>query len=236
MEQINLELGPLRVDNFTQAKMGLIGGPGTGKTTLMKMINYQLSQDYPKLGLYIFDVLNVIHVEGFSRVIVGKGSKDKGKPFARILNKTPGDHVIVSLRDMVQAEQAEFIDALFADWLVRDSIISIDEAHDLCPESAQHGAYCIELERAIRHWRNRNDGFIFASQRPAKLNKNVLELADVLNINRLTGNNDRKAATGYMEGNLARPEVDAIMSDLQGMGFLESYLLNFRAPSMEVKT
>ena len=211
MQQVNLNLGPLHLENLTQRTLGLLGGKGTGKTTLVKMINYQLSQDYPKLPLFVIDPLNVINIVGFTRVTVPKSSKDKGAQLAQVLNKTnKQEHLIIALREMLQVEQAEFMNAFFGAWKVHDAIISLDESHDFCPEGGKHGTYCFEIERAIRHWRNHNDGFIFATQRPSKLSKDVLELADALNLNRMTGSNDRDAAERYMKGNMPKDQVDII--------------------------
>lgn len=232
-EPIDLQLGHLQLHNVTQRTLGLLGSKGTGKTTLMKMINYKLSVTSPSLSLYIFDPLNVMHIAGFSRITVPRSSKDKGEKLARVLNKTTHDHLIIALQDMLQEEEAEFINGLFGNWKVRDSVISVDEMHDMCPEGGQHGTYCQELERAVRHWRNRNDGFIFATQRPAKLNKNVLELADAMNINRMTGNNDRDAVERYLKGTMTKDQAQSILGDLQHLGFLESYFLDFRLPDVK---
>ena len=56
----------------------------------------------------------------------------------------------------------------------------MDEVHEFIPEGGVGGKYAPEVERAVRHWRNEDVGFVLTSQRPALVKKNVLALTDYL--------------------------------------------------------
>lgn len=229
MEKVDLSLGPLELENMTQRTVTVLGQKGSGKTTLLKMIMYQLSVDYPYLGLYLFDPLSVIRIVGFDRVNVSKRDADKGRATARLLDRGRDDHLIISLNGMLQTEQAEYMNDLFGAWHPHDAIIGIDELHDFCPEAGKSGAYCSEVERAVRHWRNQNVGFIATSQRPAKINKDILELSDALIVHRMSGNRDRSAIEGYLGGNMESEEISGLMAELPTLQAGEAYKLDFRA-------
>lgn len=221
-----LNLGQLQVPEITQSTVMLIGGKGTGKTNTLKMCGRRLADDYRELTIIAIDVLNVMYIKGFDRLLVDRKNAGRAKELAAILNKTSRSRVIISFVDLLQGEQNGFINELFANLRLTDTVFLLDEIHDIVPQSGEN--YCHEVERAIRHWRNKNIGFIGTSQRPAKVNKNVYELSDVLVVYRIVGNNDRKAIEGYIGGLLPRERVDAIMADVQTLGFLQAYVLNFR--------
>ncbi len=161
----NLSLGPLKVENVTQATIALLGNKGTGKTSTLKMACYQLSVDYPVLAVVVFDPLGVIRIKGFNRINVSHKDASNGAGMAKLLNKLPHERIIISFGDMLQKEQNQFTNDFFANWHAENCIIAIDEAHDFCPQSGSY--YCDEVERAVRHWRNHGNGcgFILTSQR-----------------------------------------------------------------------
>jgi DNA helicase HerA-like ATPase len=73
MPKENLILGNLEIRNLTQRKIAILGGTGSGKTSTLKMI-----AAVSPVPVYIFDPLNVIRIKGFDRVVMGKGSVEKG--------------------------------------------------------------------------------------------------------------------------------------------------------------
>jgi DNA helicase HerA-like ATPase len=228
-EKFRLNLGPLVLEDVLQKTIAVLGNKGAGKTNTLRMMTFQMAESYPRLPIYILDPLNVIHIYGFKKLLVGRKSLDKGPKVAQMFNEYPNNRIILSFTDMLQGEQNHFVNELFANWKIAGGLLAVDEIHDFCPQSGEN--YCFELERAVRHWRNRGagDGFIFTSQRPAKVNKNILELCDVDIIMRMVGNNDQKAIEGYLSGALPKEQAQAVLDDLKNLKFLESYVLDFTA-------
>lgn len=224
---ITLNCGPFTLENITQRTLLLTGGKGSGKTTTLKMLNATLADS--NLGLVIFDPLDVIRIKNFNRIRITRKSFEHGADMAKLLAKMPHEHLIISFPDLLQTEQKTFMDGLFSAWHPHDCIISIDEAHDFMPQSGAADVYCSELERAVRHWRNKNCGFIMDTQRPARLDKNAAELADCYGVYRMTGVNDRRAVERMISGMLPDKQVRAIMADVPTLKFLELYILDFRA-------
>jgi hypothetical protein len=87
--------------------------------------------------------------------------------------------------------------------------------------------YSSEFERAVRHWRNRNVGFIFSTQRPAFTSKKVLGLLDYVLLYRLTYPNDIKVVKELISGMLAPEETEKVIMSIQSKGFLEGYGIDF---------
>lgn len=223
MQQETLYLGNLRIQNLTQRKVAILGGTGSGKTSTLKMI-----AAVSPVTVYLFDPLNVIRIKGFDRVIFGKGAKEKGQDAAKLFSKMKPRNMIFSFRDFLQDELSTFMNSFFANWQPRDCIIGLDEIHEFIPEGGTGGQYAPEVERAVRHWRNNNVGFVFDSQRPALVKKNVLALTDFLILYRTTWPHDLKAIKEVLQ-NAPGVDVEGTLAGLQTKEFLEGYQLDFRA-------
>ncbi len=218
-----MTLGPLEIRNLTQRKVSILGGTGSGKTSTLKMI-----AAVSPVPVYIFDPLNVIHIKDFDRVVFDKGSKEKGADAGKLFAKMKPRNMIFSFRDWLQEELSPFMNDFFSNWQPRNCLIGLDEVHEITPEVGVGGTYAPEVERAVRHWRNYNVGFVIDSQRPALVKKNILALTDYLIMYRTTWPNDIEAEKKIIK-NLPGIDVDAIISSLQTKNFLEGYALDFRA-------
>jgi hypothetical protein len=178
--------------------------------------------------VYIFDPLNVIRINGFNRVLFPKSSWEKGIDAGKLFNKMKSRNMIFSFRDMLQEELSQFLNDFFSNWKPKSCLICIDEVHEFIPEGGVGGKYAPEVERAFRHWRNEDIGFVLTSQRPALVKKNVLALTDCLILYRTTWSHDIQAIKEILQ-NMPGIDINKVLSGLQTKGFLEGYSLDFRA-------
>ena len=224
MEQKQIQLGQIQINNVLQRKISIIGGTGSGKTTSLKML--ALKSKEAGIHTFIFDPLNVIYIDGFNRILITKKSKEKGKELGILLNKlSHKDCVIIAFKDMLQEEMASFCDAVFAVWNAYDDMICFDEIHEFVPRI--QGEPSQEVNRAIRHWRNKDCGFIFTSQRVSMVNTNVIALTDYLVVLRTTWKNDLVVLEELL-GNISKEESKAVLSKVQTFPFLCGYSIDFR--------
>lgn len=177
--------------------------------------------------VYIFDPLNVIRIQGFDRVVIGKGSKENGAEAGKLFSRMKHRNMIFSFRDMLQDELSTFLNGFFANWQPRNCLIGLDEIHEFIPEGGTGGQYAPEVERAVRHWRNNDVGFVFDSQRPALVKKNVLALTDFLIVYRTTWTHDLNAIKELLQ-NMPGIDIPQVMAGLQTKSFLEGYAVDFR--------
>jgi hypothetical protein len=177
--------------------------------------------------VYIFDPLNVIRIKGFDRVVFPKNSWEKGAEAGKLFSKMKPRNMIFSFKDWLQEELSQFVNAFFANWKPGSCIIAMDEIHEFIPEGGVGGKYAPEVERAVRHWRNEDVGFVLTSQRPALVKKNVLALTDFLVVYRTTWPHDIQAIKEILQ-NMPGIDINAVLAGLQTKSFLEGYSLDFR--------
>jgi ABC-type dipeptide/oligopeptide/nickel transport system ATPase component len=231
-KQVILELGEVSISNCTQRTIAIVGGKGSGKTQTLKMLAYSAPDDLP---CYIFDPLDIIRIEGFDRVIVTKAlaidaenkGSDLGSKYGQLFNSVKEKKVIFAFRDMLQAEIVFFCNAFFATWRPENALIFFDEVHDFTPERGMGQEYSEEIERAVRHWRNKNCGFILTTQRPAFTSKKVLGLIDFMIMYRITYTNDVEAVKDLIKNMLSKEQSDSVIQKLQTKSFLEGFTLDF---------
>lgn len=219
----NLIVGNLKINNVTQRKIGILGGTGSGKTSTLKLLALASTD-----RVFVFDPLNVINIKGFDKVIFRKTSIGKGKSAGEFFNKKTKKNVIFSFDGLLQSELADFVNDFFSVWSPKDCIIAIDEVHEFVPESGTSAKYAPEVERAIKHWRNQNVGFIFTSQRPAYVKKNVLALTDYLIVLRTTYPTDTKVIEEIASNILNEDEMKIVMGGIKSKPFLNGYSIDFR--------
>jgi hypothetical protein len=222
----SLILGNIKIDNITQRTVSILGGKRAGKTTTLKML--ALNSPVP---IYIFDPLHIIPaMDDFDKITIYKKDVKKGKEAGIFLNKIDlgkRKGVIFSFMELLQDEQAEFTDNLFKVWSPRNCIIALDEVHEFTPEHGMKMEYGAEIERAVRHWGNKNVGFIITSQRSAFVSKKVLGLTDFLILFRMTHTADIEAVKDLLK-EMNQPVSKQIISQLQTKDFLKGYAIDFR--------
>jgi len=212
------------VNNATQRTVTIIGGKGAGKTTLIKML---LEQEKSVLCL---DPLNVINgdIEAY-RIPVKKTDDEKHlKGTAKIINSLlqKKKNVVLYFNEMLREEITEKMDILFPLLTFRDGFVFLDEVHEFCP----HFSGSQEIHRFIRHCRNKNIGIVMSTQRPASVDTNVIGLTDYLVLFRITWKNDIEACKELLKYRIeTKEEMDKTLSELQHMGFMEGYTVDFQA-------
>lgn len=98
--------------------------------------------------------------------------------------------------------------------------VVIDEAHRLAPqgrlEENGHAARCLgAVSDMVLLGRRRGLSTLLVCQRPAKLNKDVLEMSEILIAHRVRGNNDRAQLKGWIEDNDL--DVKTLIAEIAGL-------------------
>jgi hypothetical protein len=123
--------------------------------------------------------------------------------------------VVLDLELMSKAKQVQFV-AEFAEELYhrnrRALTLVVDEAHRFAPQQLRdpggYGARCLgAVTDVVTLGRRKGLGAVLISQRPAKINKDVFEQAEIMIAHRLMGPNDRKAIAGWLDEALGNIDV-----------------------------
>lgn len=215
-----IEVGDIKIDNATQRTITVVGGKGTGKTTLIKMM---IDSVQPAL---ILDPLNVIKGKEIDAYRIGIDKSTDSKKLLNIAQLTnqlfrQKKNVVIYFNEMLKDEMNSKVDIIFPHLRLKDGFVFIDEIHEFTPQ--YNGSD--EVHRAVRHWRNRNIGFVLTTQRPASVNTNVIAMTDYLILFRITWKNDLQAIKEIIKHQDV--DVDQILKDLQKFGFMEGYAIDF---------
>jgi DNA helicase HerA-like ATPase len=219
----SLKVQDIEVKDATQRTITVVGGKGTGKTTLIKMF---LDQEYSVL---VLDPLNVIKGKGIDAYRIPIRKEDNEKKLENITKLTnkllqSKKNVVLYFNEMLKDEMVEKVDYIFPRLNFRDGYVFIDEIHEFTP----HFSGSQEVHRAIRHWRNKNIGFVMSTQRPASVDTNVIGMTDYLILFRITWKNDIEAVKEILKHQVSsKEEMDKILRNVQTHGFMEGYVVDF---------
>lgn len=225
MFKVNINLQDIKIENATQRTVSILGAKGAGKTTLIKMF---MMQESPML---VFDPLSVIKDKSINALRIILKTKDiddeRIRVVMKVVNETlrKGNNVVLSFDNMIQEEEIILANMIFPLISFKDGWVVLDEVHEFVP--LYSGS--TEVQRFIRHCRNRNIGVIQTSQRPASVHKNVLALTDYAIILRMTWTHDLKAIHDLLKDVVPKEEVNNVISDLPKLGFLEGYVVDYRS-------
>ena len=124
---------------------------------------------------------------------------------------------------LTKDEIVNFTQAYLSITHMKDKYIIIDEMADYTP---QIGESSKELERLVRHGRNFGNTFIFNTQRPAYLTKNVLNLIDVVVFFRLVWERDIVVVKDVLN-NLGMKNITSEVTQITNFGVGECKIYKF---------
>jgi nucleoside-triphosphatase THEP1 len=198
--------------------IGILGQKGTGKTYLTR----QIAEAIPK-DIVLFDTIGVVKAKGCQIYEVDIQQPEKQAVlFSQITLKTH-HNIGVDLSRLTKDEIVTFTNLYLSITEMKNKYIIIDEMADYTP---QIGESSKELERLVRHGRNFGNTFIFNTQRPAYLTKNVLNLIDVVVFFRLVWKRDIDVVKDILN-NLGQRNITSEINEITNMGVGECKVYKF---------
>jgi DNA helicase HerA-like ATPase len=198
--------------------IGILGQKGTGKTYLTRQITESIPKD-----VVLFDTIGVVKAKGCQIYEVDiKQPEKQAVLFSQITLKTH-HNVGVDLSRLTKDEIVKFTNLYLSITEMKNKYIIIDEMADYTP---QIGESSKELERLVRHGRNFGNTFIFNTQRPAYLTKNVLNLIDVVVFFRLVWKRDIDVVKDILN-NLGKRNMTSEINEITNFGVGECKVYKF---------
>ena len=198
--------------------IGILGQKGTGKTYLTR----QIAEAIPK-DVVLFDTIGVVKAKGTKIYEVDiKKRMEQATVFSGITLRTH-HNIGVDLSRLTKDEIVEFTNWYLTITPMKNKYIIIDEMADYTP---QIGESSKELERLVRHGRNFGNTFIFNTQRPAYLTKNVLNLIDVVVFFRLVWQRDIEVVKDVLN-NLGKRNIMSEVNQITNFGVGECKVYKF---------
>ena len=173
--------------NIKKRTVGIIGAKGTGKTYLTRQIISTINE-----RAIIFDTIGAINQPEAQKYEATKDRlNDQAIAFGMMIKGIRKKSLSINLSKLTREEVVQFTDlaltVAYASEHVKNKIFVFDEIHDYLPERYSRSK---EVERLIRHGRNDNNTFIYNTQRPAQVTKNLFNLTDILVVFRLNWKHD----------------------------------------------
>lgn len=219
-----IKVGEVTIRDVTQRTIGIIGMKGSGKTTALRLIIKAL--DRVEVPVVAIDPTGSLKDKRFYRIQVDR--KYDPSVLKTVVNAAWAERapLVLDISDLPNNEAVEFAQTLFPIvYAHRDGVAVIDELPDLTP---QFGLKADEVIRFNRKCRNNNIGFIFTTQRPAQVDKNVLALADMLLVMRIAWPADVDVYETHMKHLGISPEKRGeMLSEIARFGPGEVYVLDF---------
>jgi DNA helicase HerA-like ATPase len=106
---------------------------------------------------------------------------------------------------------------------MKNKYIIIDEMADYTPQIGQSSK---EMERLVRHGRNFGNTFIFNTQRPATISKNILNLIDVVVFFRLVWERDIAVVKDVLN-NMGKRHIRSEIAEITNFGVGEYKIYKF---------
>jgi Predicted ATPase len=221
----NIKVGDIEIKDITQRTVALIGMKGSGKTTALRIL------------------MREIEKSGLPAVAIDPTGSLRNKDFYNISITVPYDTalleqviraawrekapLVLDISDMKNEQAVRFSEDLFEIlFTLKDGIVVIDEIPDLTPQRGNRSEGLIRFNRKCR---NKNIGFIFTTQRPASVDKNVLALADIMFVMRVAWPTDVEVYEEHLKHmGLTKEERARILTEIAHFGPGEVYVLDFR--------
>ena len=206
--------------------IGILGQKGTGKSYLTR----QIAEAIPKNGL-VFDTIGILKPKGYQIYEVDIKQLEKQAVLFSGITLRTHHNIGVDLSRLTKDEIVEFTNWYLSITPMKNKYIIIDEMADYTP---QIGESSKELERLVRHGRNFGNTFIFNTQRPAYLTKNVLNLIDVVVFFRLVWKRDIDVVKDILN-NLGKRNITSEVNEITNFGVGECKVYKFGVEGKEEK-
>lgn len=132
--------------------------------------------------------------------------------------------VVLDLSSFTKGEQTRFAEVFFdrlwhlkaKDEFRTPVLLILEEAQELAPQKPGPGEAVMlgRVERLAKLGRNRGIGMLLITQRPASLNKDVLNLVSTLLLMRLIAPHDRKAVQAWVAAYGVQEQAQRVMDEL----------------------
>ena len=198
--------------------IGILGQKGTGKSYLTR----QIAESLPKDGI-VFDTIGILKPKGYQIYEVDIQQPEKQAVMFSQITLNTHHNIGIDLSRLTKDEIVEFTNLYLSITEMKNKYIIIDEMADYAP---QIGGSSKELERLVRHGRNFGNTFIFNTQRPAYLTKNVLNLIDVVVFFRLVWKRDIDVVKDILN-NLGKRNITSEINEITNMGVGECKVYTF---------
>ena len=204
--------------------IGILGQKGTGKTYLTR----QIAEAIPK-DVVLFDTINAVKPKRTMMYEVDiKQLEKQAILFSQITLRTH-HNIGLDFSRLTKDEIVKFTNLYLGITDFKNKYIIIDEMADYTP---QIGESSKELERLVRHGRNFGNTFIFNTQRPAYLTKNVLNLIDVVVFFRLVWKRDVDVVKDILN-NLGKRNITSEVNEITNFGVGECKIYTFGVKDSE---
>jgi DNA helicase HerA-like ATPase len=188
--------------------IGIFGQKGTGKTYFTR----QIIEVIPK-NVIVFDTIGALHPSNVKIYNVEPRNFDKQVILFSQISRKTNRNVGLDFKMLTKKEIVEFTNKYLLITNIKNKYIAIDEMADYTP---QIGESSQELERLIRHGRNEGDTFIFNTQRPAYITKDILNLVDVAVFFRLVWDRDLIVVKDLLNG-LGKKQIPAQVNEITNL-------------------
>ncbi|GAH24978.1 unnamed protein product [marine sediment metagenome] len=206
--------------------VGILGQKGTGKSYLTR----QIAESIPKDAI-VFDTIGILKPKGCQMYEVDiKQPEKQAILFSQITLRTH-HNIGVDLSRLTKDEIVKFTNLYLSLTPMKNKYVIIDEMADYAP---QIGESSKELERLVRHGRNFGCTFIFNTQRPAYLTKNVLNLIDVVVFFRLVWERDIVVVKDILN-NLGKRNITTEVNEITNFGVGECKVYTFGIDNKDSK-
>ena len=198
--------------------IGILGQKGTGKTYLTRQITESIPKD-----VVLFDTIGVVKPKGCQMYEVDIKQLEKQAVLFSEITKRTHHNIGLDLSRLTKDEIVVFTNLYLSITDFKNKYIIIDEMADYTP---QIGESSKDLERLVRHGRNFGNTFIFNTQRPAYLTKNVLNLIDVVVFFRLVWKRDIDVVKDILN-NLGKRNITSEINEITNFGIGECKIYKF---------
>lgn len=200
--------------------IGIFGQKGTGKTYLTR----QIAESIPK-DVVLFDTISAVKAKRTRVYEVDiKQLEKQAILFSQITLRTH-HNIGINLSRLTKDEIVDFTQMYLSITPMKNKYVIIDEMADYTPQMGQSSK---ELERLVRHGRNQGNTFVFNTQRPAYLTKNVIALVDVAVFFRLVWSRDIDVVKDVLN-NLGKANTTEQIREITNLGVGECKIYKFGA-------